>query len=593
MPLDAVCLRAVVHELDQKLKGGRIEKIYQPERDEIVLAIRGIEGARRLLISTASGAARMHFIDIARENPSAPPMFCMLLRKHIQGSKIASITQPDMERVAVIELDANDEMGVPTKKYLICEFLGGFANLVVKDAEGRIIDAQRRIEGDLTGKRQILPGLFYHMPPQQEGKQDLLSVSESEIMDVLSATQENRPLDKWILSHFAGLSPLLCRELAYRATGDTEKLIRAMTGAEQKTLVQEFMSLIKAIKEYDFQPCMLTNQQTKRVFDFAALPIRQYGDILHTEILPSFSSLLAAFYEEKGKAERMRRRSHDMNKTVVTARDRLARKLAAQEQELLQTKNRDRYKRMGDLITANIYQLQKGERMVRVVDYYAEDCPEVEVQLDVQLTPQQNAQRYYKKYNKAKTAEEVLQKQIHSGRLELEYLESVLESIRHAEDEQAIVEIREELLQTGYLSKKQQRGRKAKKNNSTGSMPYHYRTSDGFDVFAGKNNLQNDQLTLKTAYKSDLWFHTQKIHGSHVILVIDGREPTDIAMTEAACIAAYHSKGRHSAMVPVDYTEVRNIKKPSGAKPGMVIYHVYRTAYVTPKQEDIDALRIK
>ena len=274
------------------------------------------------------------------------------------------------------------------------------------------------------------------------------------------------------------------------------------------------------------------------------------------------------------------------------ARDRVARKLAAQKKELAATHNREQYKRTGELITANLYQLEKGMNKAKVVDYYAENCPEVEITLDVRLTPQQNAQKYFKLYNKAKTAEEVLTQQIEQGTAELDYLESVLAALSEAENERDLAQLREELTQSGVLSVKQTRNRKLR-GKPVQAKPFHYRTSDGFDVFAGKNNLQNDLLTLKTAFKSDIWFHTQKIHGSHVILVTDGREPTDEAMTEAAMIAAYHSRGRSSSLVPVDYTPVRQVKKPAGAKPGMVIYHVYQTAYVTPNEAEVEKLRVE
>lgn len=591
MPLDAVCLRAVIQELNDTITGGRVEKVYQPERDEIVLAIRGIKGARRLLISAASGASRMHFIASARENPAAPPMFCMLLRKHVQGAKIASVSQPDLERIAVIELDTNDEMGIASKKYLVCELMGGFSNVILQDAQGRVIDALRRVEGDLAGgKRQILPGLFYHMPPMQAGKRNPLETSGAGLAAAVAEATGEQGLDKWLLSCFYGLSPLLCRELAYRATGDASKPVGLLTAQDREALSRVFSAFTQAVEDGQGTPCLLTRVDDRAVFDFSAMPITQYGALMETTQPASFSDLLTAFYEKKGKVERMRRRGQDLLRTVTAARDRLTRKLALQEQELAQTHDRDRYKRLGDLITANLYQLTPGARTVRVVDYYAEHCPEIEIQLDVRLTPQQNAQRYFKRYNKAKTAEEVLTAQLAMGKSELQYLESVLQAISEAENEQDLAQLREELLQTGYLSLKQhQKKQKAKPVNAA---PFHYRTSDGFSVFAGKNNLQNDMLTLKTAYKNDIWFHTQKIHGSHVILVTDGREPTDTAMTEAACIAAYHSKARSSAMVPVDYSEVRNIKKPAGAKPGMVIYHVYKTAYVTPVESEIEKMRL-
>lgn len=591
MPLDAICLGAVTDELNEALTGCRVEKVYQPDRDEIVLQTRGQGGARRLLLSIAAGAPRVHFIDAARENPAAPPMFCMLLRKHVQGAKIAAIVQPAVERMLTIELDTTDEMGVACKKHLICELMGKHSNIILCGEDNRIIDALRRVDGDLSGKRQVLPGLFYRMPPAQE-KHDPFSLSGAGLAAATLQADGKQTLDRYLLGQLLGFSPLLCRELSYRATGDAAKPLALLTGEDRQRLGQVFDDLIAFIREKRWKPFLLTRAEDGGVFDFTFLPVTQYESMMNVSQADSFSTLLAAFFEKKGRVERMARRSADLHKTVVNARDRLARKLAAQQKELDETQNREQYKRMGDLITANLYQLEKGMSKARVVDYYAEDCPEVEIRLDVRLTPQQNAQRYFKQYNKAKTAEEMLTQQIERGRADLEYLESVLVSLGEAESERDLSQLREELTQAGVLSNKQTRNKKLR-TKPVQAKPFHYRTSDGFDVFAGKNNLQNDLLTLKTAFKSDLWFHTQKIHGSHVILVADGREPTEQAMTEAAMIAAYHSKARTSSLVPVDYTPVRQVKKPAGAKPGMVIYHVYQTAYVTPDETIIEKLRVE
>lgn len=591
MPLDAICLGAVTHELNDTLAGCRVEKVYQPDRDEIVLQTRGQGGAKRLLISIAAGAARVHFIDAARENPAAPPMFCMLLRKHVQGAKIAAIVQPSVERMLTIELDTTDEMGVPCKKHLICELMGKHSNVILCGEDNRIIDAMRRIDGDLSGKRQVLPGLFYRMPPAQD-KHDPFTLSGTGLAAAVMQADGEQTLDRFLLGQLLGFSPLLCRELSYRATGDAAARIGMLSSAQRERLGQVYDDFIAYIQEKRWKPFLLTKVENDAVFDFTFLPVTQYEGLTTVSQADSFSALLAAFYEKKGKIERMVRRSSDLHKTVTNARDRLARKLAAQQKELDATQNREQYKHMGDLITANLYQLEKGMNKATVVDYYAEDCPEVEIELDVRLTPQQNAQRYFKLYNKAKTAESVLTQQIEQGKADLDYLESVLVALGEAESERDLSQLREELTQTGILSSKQTRNKKLRAK-PVQAKPFHYRTSDGFEVFAGKNNLQNDLLTLKTAFKSDIWFHTQKIHGSHVILVTDGREPTDRAMTEAAMIAAYHSKARHSSRVPVDYTPVRQVKKPTGAKPGMVIYHVYQTAYVTPDETAIEKLRME
>lgn len=589
MPLDAICLGAVTEELHNTLTGSRIEKVYQPERDEIILQTRGAGGAHRLLLSMAAGTPRVHFIQTARENPTAPPMFCMLLRKHIQGAKIAQIVQPAMERMLTIELETTDEMGVPCKKTLICELIGRQANLILCDQDNRIIDALRRIDGDLSGRRQILPGLFYHMPPAQD-KHDPFSISSMGLVAGLSTADSEQTLDRFLLSQLSGFSPLLCRELSYRATGDAARQIAQMSLQEQISLGETYDNFQAFLKNKHWKPFLLSKKADGAVFDFSLLPITQYEGLMDVIQMDSFSDMLAAFFEKKGKVERMTRRSSDLHKTVVTARDRLARKLAAQQKELQAAQDREQYKHMGDLITTNLYQLEKGMRKAIVTDYYDPACPEVEITLDVRLTPQQNAQQYFKRYSKAKTAEEILTRQLEQGQSDLDYLDSVLEAISEAESERDLAQLREELLQTGFLSAKQN---KKSRSKSVSSKPFHYRTSDGFDVFAGKNNLQNDLLTLKTALKSDIWFHTQKIHGSHVILAADGRTPTDTAMTEAAMIAAYHSKARQSSRVPVDYTPVRQVKKPAGAKPGMVIYYVYQTAYVTPDEALIENLRIE
>ena len=591
MPLDAICLGAVTEELNHVLAGCRVEKVYQPDRDEIVLQTRGQGGARRLLVSTAAGAPRVHFIDVARENPAAPPMFCMLLRKHVQGAKIAAVVQPAVERMLTIELDTTDEMGVACKKHLICELMGKHSNVILCGEDNRIIDAMRRVDRDLSGKRQVLPGLFYRLPPAQE-KHDPFALSGVGLSASLQSADGEMGLDRYLLSQLLGFSPLLCRELSYRATGDAAKPVGKLTAEEQLRLEQVFEDLKSYLTEKRWKPFLLTKTEDHAVFDFSFLPITQYEGLMTVSQEQSFSDLLAAFFEKKGKAERMARRSADLHKAVVNARDRLARKLAAQQKELDATQNREQYKRLGDLITANLYQLEKGMNKAVVVDYYDEACPDVEVALDVRLTPQQNAQKYFKLYNKAKTAEEVLTQQLAQGRADLDYLESVLVALGEAESERDLAQLREELTQAGVLSSKQARNKK-QRVKPVAAKPFHYRSSDGFDIFAGKNNLQNDLLTLKTAFKSDIWFHTQKIHGSHVILVADGREPTDRAMTEAAMIAAYHSKARQSSLVPVDYTPVRQVKKPAGAKPGMVIYHVYQTAYVTPDEAAVERLRIE
>ena len=591
MPLDAVCLLATVRELDTRMAGGRIDKIYQPERDEIVLSVRLMRGGVKLLLSVGAGTPRMHFIETGRENPAAPPMFCMLLRKHLQGAKIVSVTSPDMERMAIITCDTVDEMGVPSQKYLAVELMGKYSNIILYDAEGRILDAVKRIDGDTSGKRQVLPGLFYRMPPPQD-KLNLMEVSQAGLAAAIHGAEEDTPLDRWLLNHFKGLSPLLCRELACRACGETAKPMCDLTAGERSSLSDVLADFVQMIEDNRMKPYLVTNTTDGTVFDYTVLPVTQYGDLMQNTQAESFSQLLSDFYEKKSNMERIRHHAANMNHTIQNARDRVRRKLAAQRKELSSSHTREKYTRRGDLITSNLYQIEPGSRKVKVIDYFDPACPEIEINLDIRLSPQQNAQKQFKLYTKAKNAEEQLTKQIAQGEQELLYLDSVLEAITEAENLTDLAQIQEELVSTGYLSAKQDK-KKRRRAKPVQGKPFHYRTTDGFDVFAGKNNTQNDLLTLKMAFKHDMWFHTQKIHGSHVILVCDGREPSNEAMTEAAEIAAWHSQARGSSQIPVDYSEVRNIKKPNGAKPGMVIYHVYQTAFVTPEEKKIEKLRIE
>lgn len=591
MPLDAVCLLAAVREIDTRIAGGRIDKIYQPERDEIVLSVRLMHGGVKLLLSVGAGTPRMHFIETGRENPAAPPMFCMLLRKHLQGAKIVSVTSPDLERMAIITCDTVDEMGIPSQKYLAVELMGKYSNIILYDAEGRILDAIKRIDGDTSGKRQVLPGLFYRMPPAQD-KRNITQVSQVGVAAAIRAADDDTAINRWLLNHWKGLSPLLCRELACRACGDTEKPMCDLTDSERNSLCAVLADFVQMIEDNRMKPYLITNASDGTVFDYTVMPITQYGDWMQNTQVESFSQLLSDFYEKKSSMERIRHHAANMNHTIQNARDRVRRKLAAQRKELSSSQNREKFKRRGDLITANLYQIEPGSRKVKVIDYYDPDCPEVEINLDIRLSPQQNAQKQFKLYTKAKNAEEQLTKQIAQGEQELSYLDSVLEAITEAENLTDLAQIHEELVATGYLSAKQDK-KKRRNAKPVQGKPFHYKTTDGFDVFAGKNNTQNDLLTLKTAFKSDMWFHTQKIHGSHVILVCDGRDPTNEAMTEAAEIAAWHSQARGSSQIPVDYSQVRNIKKPNGAKPGMVIYHVYQTAFVTPDEKKIDKLRVE
>ena len=587
MPLDALCLSGVVHELQNALSGAKIDKIYQPGRDEVVLALRAPAGNVKLLLSANPSHPRAHLTQISRENPDKPPMFCMLLRKHLSGARLLELVQPPMERVVDLRLEALDELGDRVERRLVLEAMGRHSNLILLDGEGRIMDCLRRVDSDMSARRQVLPGLFYRLPPAQE-KLDPSSLDRAALESVLAAAPEESQADKWLLDTFGGLSPLICRELAFRAGGATDARLHQMGEGGRSRLLDELEGLLRSVQENSFTPVML--EKEGHPSDFTFQPISQYGPAVSCVPFPSFSALLDRFYEQRENQERVRQRGQDLIHSVTNARDRAARKIGLQEQELAATRDRERLRQFGDIITSNLHAMEKGMSRLTAADFYDPECPQIHIPLDPLLTPQQNAAKYYKEYNKAKTAESILTLQLEKGRRDLDYLNSVLEAIALAEGERDLQEIRQELTDTGYLrrpSKARDRGKRV------ASKPMEFRSSSGLRISVGKNNTQNDLLTTKQAFKSDLWFHTQKIHGSHVILWTEGGQPDLTSIQEAAQLAAWFSQGRESGKVAVDYTPVKYVKKPGGARPGMVVYTTYETAYVAPDGELARRLRVK
>ena len=587
MPLDALCLSGVVHELQNALSGAKIDKIYQPGRDEVVLALRAPAGNVKLLLSANPSHPRAHLTQISRENPDKPPMFCMLLRKHLAGARLLELVQPPMERVVDLRLEALDELGDRVERRLVLEAMGRHSNLILLDGEGRIMDCLRRVDSDMSARRQVLPGLFYRLPPAQE-KLDPSSLDRAALESALAAAPEESQADKWLLDTFGGLSPLICRELAFRAGGATDARLHQMGEGGRSRLLDELEGLLRSVQENSFPPVML--EKEGHPSDFTFQPISQYGPAVSCVPFPSFSALLDRFYEQRENQERVRQRGQDLIRSVTNARDRAARKIGLQEQELAATRDRERLRQFGDIITSNLHAMEKGMSRLTAADFYDPECPQIHIPLDPLLTPQQNAAKYYKEYNKAKTAESILTLQLEKGRRDLDYLNSVLEAIALAEGERDLQEIRQELTDTGYLrrpSKARDRGKRV------ASKPMEFRSSSGLRISVGKNNTQNDLLTTKQAFKSDLWFHTQKIHGSHVILWTEGGQPDLTSIQEAAQLAAWFSQGRESGKVAVDYTPVKYVKKPGGARPGMVVYTTYETAYVAPDGELARRLRVK
>ena len=562
MPIDALFLTAVTRELTDTLIGCRVDKVQQPERDTLLLSLRSPGTSCRLLLSASSNHPRIHLTEEAMENPAQPPMFCMLLRKHLTGGRIVSLTQPPME------------------------LMGRNSNLILLGGDGRILDCMRRVDFEMSEQRQVLPGLFYHLPPAQ-GKLDPLAAEPETLAVLLRNAADEKKLDQWLLDTFGGLSPLVCRELSFELLGSVDVLLGALDASARDALAAALSERFAQYRSGAFTPVLLLQDGAPK--DFSCIPIRQYEGYREERSAPSFSKLLDGFYSERDRTERMRQKTQALRKTLTNLTHRTARKLELQRKELAATYDREHLRRLGDIVTANLYAIRRGQTTLHAVDFYDPDMREIEIPLSPAISPQQNAAKFYKDYQKAKNAERILTEQIANGEQELAYLESVLDALTRVECERDIQEIRTELADGRYLRETGQK----KRMKAAPSKPMEFRSSSGLTILVGRNNRENDLLTTKLASKGDLWLHTQKIHGSHVILVCSGTEPDDQSVTEAAQLAAWFSQARDGQNIPVDVTAVKNVKKPAGAKPGMVVYYTYRTVYVTPDAALAQALKAR
>ncbi len=580
MALDGVFLRHLKEEIGKSLLGTRVDRVFQPNRDELILAFRGFSAAYKLLISARANSARINLTTIPVENPQQPPMLCMLLRKKLQGAKLLEITQPDLERALMLKFDSVNELGDHVELTLAVEIMGRYSNIILVDENGKIIDALKRVDAEMSSERLVLPGLLYRLPPPQD-KLSMLTCTVEEIMARIDALPRDMELSKALMSVLQGISPIIAREVENSAGLGHEVYVKSMTPPQRRRTEMYVTTLMETAKNVSGTPHIVIDPQNKPK-DFAFMDIRQYGSAMTVSEKKSFSEMLDAFYAERDQIERMRVKSQDLLRLLANHADRLSRKIANQQAELSACAERDTLRIKGDLLSANMYAIQKGETSVKLQNFYDENLAELEIALDPALTPQQNAQKYYKNYRKAKTAEEKLTEQIGLAQTELTYIDSVFESLALAENERDLNEIRAELAEQGYV-----RRRADKKNQKQPALsaPLKFKTSDGFTVLVGRNNRQNDKLTMKDANNNDIWFHTKNIPGSHTVLVTDGKAPTETAMEEAAVLAAQHSRAKDSAQVPVDYTQIRYVSKPQGAKPGMVIYVQYKTVYVDPTTE--------
>ena len=574
MAFDAVFLTAVLEELRQKIIGLRVEKIQQPARDTVLLGLRGKE---RLLLSANVNRPRIHLTGASYENPAQPPMFCMLLRKHLSGGRIAELRQPPAERMVDLVLDCTDEMGIPCQKHLILELMGRNSNLILAGEDGRIIDCLRRVDFEMSELRQVLPGLFYHEPPRQS-RGIPSETSEEMIAEKLRAVDSPKRLDKWLIDSFDGFSPLIARELSYGFCGETDGDILTMDREKLGGYLAE------QFRFRSYRPILLLRDGQPKEYSYR--PIEQYGQYMQAEELESFSGLLDRFYTQTEHSDRMRQKTQTLRKTVTTLRERTLRKLELQRKEYESTLDREQLRQMGDIVTANLHAIERGQTRLVAEDFYHDMVP-VEIPLKPELSPQQNAARFYKDYAKAKNAEKILTEQMERAEIEAEYLAMVLEELFRVEGEADLSEIREELEQGGYIRPDR------KKQKVHPGKPMEFLSSDGYRIYVGRNNCENDRLSLKTARKDDLWLHIQKFHGTHVIIACAGVTPPDETITEAAQLAAWFSQAKEGQNVPVDVTPVRYLRKPKGAKPGMVVYDKYRTVIVTPDGNLAERLRQK
>ena len=583
MPLDGLTLHFLKTELLETIRGCRIEKIHQPARDVLVLHLRSRQGAYRLLLSASANSPRLHLTAYAPDNPAVPPMLCMLLRKHLIGAVITDLRQHGLDRTVFLDLAGTNELGDATQFTLCAEIMAKHSNLILCAADGTIVDAVKRVDLTQSSVRQILPGLPYRLPPAQN-KRDLRKESAEDLIAAVCALPGKR-LSAALLDTLEGVSPLIARELAVQTCGG-DCAVADLTALQKDTLLRRLTALQTAATEGKAVPTMLLRDG--HPFDFSFTDVTQYGFAVSAKPCESFSALLDDFYYEKDRVERTRQRSQSMQKLLQNATARAARKLQSREAELAACADKDRLRVNAELILANQYALQKGAPFYDLINYYDNNQP-IRVAADPALSPAANAQKYFKDYRKAKTAEQMLGALIEESRQELSYLESVTDAVSRADGFAELAEIRAELYGQGYLKRaKSDKGRQPKP-----LPPLEYVSDDGYTILVGRNNTQNDRLTFKTAAKNDSWFHVQKMPGSHVVVLGHGELLPERTCRQAAILAAYHSGARESAQVAVDYTEVRQLKKPVGAKPGKVIYHEYNTMWVTPDRALCERLRKK
>ena len=576
MALDAITLALLAKELDSELQGARIDKIHQPSKDEMVMHMRKRDGNIKLLISARSGSARVCLTKESFENPQVPPSFCMLMRKYFAGAKFVAANSIKGERIIMLSFTATSEMGDTVELDLAVELMGRYANIVAINHQGKVIDAMKRVDADASSVRQLLPGLTYKLPPNRDNPH--LIEETQQVLDKVFAF--DAPLNTAFMKNTLGIGPVIAREIAYRALGDRD-VYAAYLGDEQKQAVEKAVGEVVAY--YGNPQYTTVYDESGKPSEFSFMPLLQYGQ-LPTKGYDSLNTLLDEYYAQKDKAERLRQKGKDLYRLTQTLTERTQRKQVARKEELEESRDSEKYKIYGELLTANLWQLEKGMKNIKVLNYYTNE--EITIPLDVKLNGNQNAQKYYKEYKKRQTAVKMLTELIKQGEIELEYLKSINYAVQEAQSEAELMAIRSELHDAGYIKYYKQRDKKQKPQDFI-----KYESSDGFLICVGRNNLQNDKLTMKTARGKDMWFHTKKAPGSHVVVISEGADIPLKTQNEAAMLAVHHSSLKDSARVEIDYTFVKNIKKTNDLKPGMVIYDTYESAVITPDMEVINSLK--
>lgn len=590
MALDGLVIHSIVDELSSKLVGGKVDKISQPENDEIILNIRNNPNNYKLVLSASASNPRVYIANnYKKQNPKKAPVFCMLFRKHIQGGTITKVSQIGFERIIKISVESLDELKEKSTKDIIVEIMGRHSNIILVQSENsKIFDSAKRVPVSVSRVRQILPGLTYELPPAQD-KINPLDKLSSEVFIENIKTYDG-PVFKGIYTKFLGISPIIAKEICFRSSVDPKINTFDLTDEDISRLYIEFEKLFKDISKNNFHPSIIVDRSIDKYVDFSCVNLTIYKDLdsIYNE---SVSEVLENYYQTRDVKDRIHQRASDLRKSITIKLDRLYNKQKKQHEELLESEHADEFKLKGELLTAYIYMIKKGMKEIEVQNFYTSDYSNIKISLNENLTPSENSQKYFKKYNKLKTAKKEITHQMDINEEEIDYLENILLSIDNCENMDELQDIREELVKLGYV--KVQGKAKPKKETTLTTMPHKFLSSDGTTIFVGKNNKQNDHLTLRIADYDDIWMHTKNIPGSHVIIKCAGTEVSDETIYEGAMLAAYFSKSKMSSKVPVDYTKKKNVKKPSGSKPGMVIYETNSTIYVTPTEEMVAKLKPK